>query len=83
MGMEFGWWGNDPETGKHQICARVHGGNVEWTSKHGHHSSWIPIEQPTDEHWDRLMAEAERRVPRRLLSPKQFEAIRQLRERAR
>jgi hypothetical protein len=43
----------------------------------------VPISEPTCDHWDRLMTEAERRVPRRLISPKQFEAIRQLREQER
>jgi len=81
--MEFGWWDNDPETGKHQVCVRIHGGNATWTRKQGHHTSWGPLAPLTTEHWDRLIAEAERRVPRRLISPKQFEAIRQLREQAR
>ena len=83
MGMEFGWWDNDPETGKYQICVRIHGGNAEWSRKQGHHTSWTPMAPLTAGHWDRLLAEAERRVPRRLISPKQFEAIRQLCEQAR
>ncbi len=83
MGMEFGWWHNDLETGKHQICVRFHGGHLTWTRKHGHHTSWEPHGPPTDADWERLLAEAARRVPRRLLSPKQFEAVRQLREQAR
>ena len=83
MGMEFGWWEKDPEAGKYQVCARVHGGNVVWTRKQGHHTPWEPLAPLTEELWDRLLAEAERRVPRRLLSPKQFDEIRRLRDQAR
>jgi hypothetical protein len=79
MSMEFGWWVKDPEIGKYQVKAIVHGGNLEWLRKQGHFTSWLP-HQPSDEDWDRMVAEAERRVPRRLLSPKQFAEIKNLRE---
>lgn len=82
MSMEFGWWDKDDEGKKFQICAEIHGGNATWTRKQGHHTSWDP-HAPRDEDWDRLIEEARRRVPRRLLSPKQFQAIEQLREAAR
>lgn len=81
MSIEFGWWTKDPETGKFQINVRIHGGNIEWTRKQGHHTSWEPYGPPTDDDWEKLIAEAERRVPRRLISPKQFDEIRRLRER--
>jgi hypothetical protein len=80
MGTEFGWWARDPEQGKFQVRASVHGGNVDWERKQGHFTSWMD-HAPTGEDWDRLISEAEKRVPRRLLSPKQFEAIRNLRPR--
>lgn len=79
MSIEFGWWNKDPELGKYQVSASIHGGNIEWTRKQGHHTSWLPHE-PSEDDWDRLIAEADRRVPRRLISPKQFDAIKQLRE---
>lgn len=72
--MEFGWWQRDDEGIKWQISVRYHGGNVTFSRKHGHHSSWEDFE-PTDTDWDKLIAEAERRVPRRLMSPKQFAAL--------
>lgn len=78
MSMEFGWWRTDPEQGKFQVVADVHGGNVEWHRKQGHHTSWVP-HNPTEEDWDKLISEAEKRVPRRLISPKQFEVIKNLR----
>jgi hypothetical protein len=80
MGTEFGWWAHDPDQGKFQVRAFVHGGNVAWERKQGHGSSWSE-HAATDVDWDRLFAEAEKRVPRRLLSPKQFEAIKNLRPR--
>jgi len=79
MAMEFGWWRKDPEEGKYQVLATVHGGNVTWTRKQGHHKPWTS-HKPTDEDWDRLVSEAATRVPRRLISSKQFEEIRRLRD---
>ena len=79
MSIEFGWWATRPETGKFQINVEIHGGNIVWTRKQGHHNSWEKYGPPTDEDWDKLIYEAERRVPRRLISPKQFEDIKSLR----
>ena len=78
MSMEFGWWSKHPERGKIHVRAIVHGGNLEWFWNQGHGRSWEPHE-PTPEDWDKLMYEAGKRVPRRLLSPKQFAAIKSLR----
>jgi hypothetical protein len=80
MSIEFGWWAKDPDAGKFQINVNIHGGNIQWTRKRGHHSSWEQYGPPTSEDWDRLMSEAERRVPRRLISPKQFDEIKRIRE---
>lgn len=74
MGMDFGWWNKDPELGKYQVAARFHGGNVDWQRKHGHHASWLE-HKPSDEDWDKLIFEASKRVPRRLMSPKQFDDL--------
>lgn len=80
MSMEIGWWKKDPDQGKFQVVASIHGGNITWLRKQGHHTPWEP-HTPTDEDWDRMIQEAETRVPRRLLSPKQFAAIKALRDR--
>ena len=79
MSIEFGWWNKDPEQGKYQVNVAVHGDNIEWTRKQGHHTSWEP-HTPNDDDRDRLVYEAERRVPRRLISKKQFEHIKRLSE---
>jgi hypothetical protein len=79
MSTEFGWWNKDPELGKFQVRASVHGGGLTWERKQGHHTSWL-VHKPTEADWERLMHEAGRRVPRRLLSPKQFAEIVRLRE---
>ena len=70
MGMEFGWWDKDDDV-KWQINARFHGGAVVFSRKTGHNSSWEDF-APTDAQWDRLIGEAERRLPRRLMSAKEF-----------
>ncbi len=79
MSIEFGWWTKDAETGKFQINVSIHGGNITWSRKQGHHTQWAPYAPPTETDWDRLIAEAGRRVPRRLISPKQFDDIKRLR----
>ncbi|MBE7537555.1 MAG: hypothetical protein HS122_03990 [Opitutaceae bacterium] len=81
MSTEFGWWDKDDDGRKYQIVAEIHGGNITWARKQGHHKPWEP-HPPTASNWDRLLNEARRRVPRRLLSPKQFAEIERLREAA-
>jgi hypothetical protein len=77
MSMEFGWWNRDPDLGKYQVRAIVHGGNIEWKRHQGHHTPWDPHE-PTDDDRERLLAEAEKRLPRRLITQKQFDEIKRL-----
>ena len=48
-----------------------HGGNVAFIKKTGHHNPWVEFEG-NDEQWDRLIKEAEKRLPRRLMSQKEF-----------
>ena len=72
--MEFGWLQKDKKKKKHQVCVDIFGKNITWTKKYGHNSSWDPF-KPNDVDWDKLISEAERRVPRRLFSQKQFEFI--------
>ena len=77
MAQEFGWWEKDPEAGKFQVVARIHGGNIAVTRKQGHFQPWI-VHTPSEADWERLLAEASRRVPRRLISPKQFADIQRI-----
>jgi hypothetical protein len=77
MSIEFGWWDKDADGKKFQVNVVVHGGNIEWTRKQGHHAPWEP-HLPTEEDRTRLVEEASRRVPRRLISQKQFDEIKRL-----
>ncbi|HVU23163.1 MAG TPA: hypothetical protein VHE13_03490 [Opitutus sp.] len=77
MSIEFGWWNKDPEQGKYQVSVSVHGGNIEWRRKQGHHTQWMP-HAPDDDDRARLVDEARRRLPRRLITQKQFEEIERL-----
>ena len=81
MAMEFGWWDKSPEEGKFQISVRIHGGKAEWSRHQGHKTGWDP-HTPDESDWDKLIGEAKRRLPRRLLSTKQFEEIEALRTKA-
>jgi hypothetical protein len=77
MSIEFGWWNRDEDGRRYQVNVAVHGGNIEWTRHQGHHTPWEP-HLPSDEDRERLISEAEKRVPRRLISQKQFEEIKRL-----
>ena len=77
MSIEFGWWNRDEDNRKYQVVVNIHGGNIEWTRKQGHHTSWEP-HVPSDDDRARLVEEAERRLPRRLITQKQFEEIKRL-----
>lgn len=79
MSIEFGWWNRDEDGRRYQVNAVIHGGNIEWTRHQGHHTPWDPHE-PSDEDRERLVAEAAKRVPRRLITQKQFEEIKRLSE---
>lgn len=80
MTKEFNWWVRDPELGKYEISAAIHGDQITWQRHEGRFTSWVPHEPSADD-WARLVAEAETRVPRRLISPAQFAVIQRLRER--
>jgi hypothetical protein len=79
MSGEFGWWTRDAEGRRFQVRVVLFGGTATWSRKQGHHQPWEPYGPPTDQDWDLLIAEAERRLPRRLLSSRQFAAIKRLR----
>lgn len=76
MSIEFGWWNKD-EGGKFQVFVAIHGGNIEWKRKQGHHTQWETY-APTADDRERLVYEADKRVPRRLISQKQFDEIKRL-----
>tara|TARA_R110002111_G_scaffold11296_1_gene35279 strand:- start:32 stop:334 length:303 start_codon:yes stop_codon:yes gene_type:complete len=77
MSVNFGWWNKRPEVGKFQVKVEVHGGNIKWTMHQGHHTPWQPY-SPDDEDRERLMYEADKRVPRRLITQKQYDEIKRL-----
>lgn len=81
MSTEFGWWNRDDDLGKFEVRASFHGGNLTWLCKQGHHSSWEPY-TPSAKDWEKLLESAARRVPRRLLSPRQFSEIKAVHDRA-
>lgn len=69
--MEFGWWERDEEKTNWNISVRYHGGKVTFSRKYGHNNPWEDF-TPTEDQWDRLLKEAERRLPRRLMSKQEF-----------
>ncbi len=79
MSMEFGWWCRDAKGRRYQVRVIIGGGNVTWHRKQGHHQPWESYAPVLPHDWDLLLAQAERRVPRRLISPKEFAAIKRLR----
>ena len=79
MSIEFGWWNKDDDGAKYQVFVAIHGGNIEWKRKQGHHTPW-EVHTPSEDDRSRLVSEAERRLPRRLITQKQFEEIKRLSE---
>jgi hypothetical protein len=77
MSIEFGWWNKEEDGTKYQVNVAIHGGNIQWSRHQGHRTPWEK-HVPTDDDRARLVAEAERRVPRRLISQKQFDEIKRL-----
>ena len=65
MSINFGWWNKDADGKKFEVSVSVHGGNIEWSRKQGHHAPWEPY-TPDDDDRVRLLAEADKRLPRRL-----------------
>ncbi len=78
MTFDFGWWARDGDGRRYQVRAEVFGGGITWSRKQGHHQPWEPYGPPTADDWNMLLEQAEKRVPRRLLSPRQFESIKRL-----
>jgi len=76
---DFGWWSRDADGRRFQVRAAIFGDAITWSRKQGHYQTWQPYGPPTEEDWDALLAEAARRVPRRLLSPAQFATIKRQR----
>ena len=74
MTTEFGWWNRDPEEGKYEVKARIHGSVLTFRRHQGHHTRWED-HNPTDDDFDRLLSDAKKRVPRRLISIKQMAEI--------
>ncbi|MEX2044126.1 MAG: hypothetical protein WD941_02160 [Opitutus sp.] len=77
MSIEFGWWNKDDAGRKYEVHVAVHGGNIEWSRHQGHHTPW-ESHLPSEDDRARLIAEAGRRLPRRLISKRQFDEIKQL-----
>ena len=77
MSIEFGWWNKDGDGRKYEVHVSVHGGNIEWSRHQGHHTPWEP-HSPDDDARERLVFEAGKRLPRRLISQKQFDEIARL-----
>lgn len=77
MTKEFNWWNRNPEEGKYKVKAKIHGSVLSFTRHQGHHTMWEE-HKPKDEDFDRLLSDAEKRVPRRLISPKQMKEVEQI-----
>lgn len=82
MNLEIGYWVRDDQGHRVQVNFRIFGGNIEWQCKRGHHQRWETYGPPTEEDWQIVLREAEKRVPRRVIHPKMVELIRRRGEKA-
>ena len=76
MSAEFGWWSRDENGKRFQVRVSLFGTSLEWYRKQGHHQPWVAYGPPTEEDWDLLEAEANKRVPRRVISERNLALIR-------
>jgi hypothetical protein len=76
MNLDIGYWSRDADGRRLQVNFAIFGGKITWTCKRGHHQPWEPYGPPSEEDWEIVTREAEKRVPRRVIHDKMMELIR-------
>ena len=76
MNVEIGFWKRTEDGRKFQVRLRVFGGNIRWECQPARFEDWVPYPAPDDEDWDTVIAEANKREPRRVIHDKILALIR-------
>ena len=76
MNVEIGFWKRTEDGRKFQVRLRVFGGKIRWECQPARFEDWVPYTAPDDEDWDTVIAEANKREPRRVIHDKILALIR-------
>lgn len=70
MNVEIGFWKRTEDGRKFQVRLRVFGGNIIWEHQPKRFEPWTTYGPPDDEDWETVIAEANKRKPRRIIHDK-------------
>lgn len=70
MNVEIGFWKRTEDGRKFQVRLRVFGGNIIWEHQPKRFEPWTAYGPPDDEDWETVIAEANKRKPRRIIHDK-------------
>jgi hypothetical protein len=70
MNVEIGYWKRTDDGRKFKVRLRVFGGNLIWEQQPARFEVWSSYGPPDDQDWETVIAEAEKRAPRRVIHDK-------------
>lgn len=70
MNVEIAYWKRLEDGGKLQVRLRVFGGKLAWECQPARFQPWEPYLKPDDDDWAKVIKEAEKRAPRRVIHDK-------------
>jgi len=76
MNVEIGYWKRTDDGRKFQVRLRVFGKNLTWECQPARFEAWEPYPAPDEDDWQTVIAEANKREPRRVIHDKILALIR-------
>lgn len=76
MNVEIGYWKRTEDGHKLQVRLRIFGGNLIWECQTARFQPWEPYLTPDDDDWNKVISEANKREPRRIIHDKMLALIR-------
>jgi len=76
MNVEIGFWKRTDDGRKFQVRLRIFGGNLLWEYQPARFQPWETYLTPDDDDWNKVIAEANMREPRRVIHDKMLALIR-------
>ncbi len=76
MNVEIGFWKRTEDGRKFHVKLHIFGGNLRWEYQPARFQPWEPYLTPDDDDWAKVIAEANKREPRRVIHDKMLALIR-------
>jgi len=76
MNVEIGFWKRTDDGRKFQVRLRVFGKAITWECQPARFEAWEPYPAPDEDDWKTVIAEADKREPRRVIHDKILALIR-------